>query len=74
MPTMPKSAEGFKFILVTVFMAIRTKLIVCSPIAIQLNRARSGSRDRSEHFEMYIHAAFLGADRQDIRDFENLMK
>ena len=25
MPTMPKSAEGFKFILVTVFMAIRTK-------------------------------------------------
>jgi hypothetical protein len=28
MPTMPKSAEGFKFILVTVFMAIRTKVAV----------------------------------------------
>ena len=26
MPTMPKSAEGFKFILVTVFMDIRTKV------------------------------------------------
>ena len=50
MPTMPKSAEGFKFILVTVFMAIRTKdwTIVTQPPTLGQSRMGTGGAEGGE--------------------------